>query len=75
MTLLEKARKVPHSERRTPELTPQILDLAVAWLRDEITTVQAATALRQGRANAERTMLSILRRAARAGILKVMVTK
>jgi hypothetical protein len=71
MTLLEKAKMVPLREQHIKP-SDDVITLAVAWARDEISYKQAAIALKGGHAKmtAYVALARALREAVRQGILK-----
>ena len=72
-SLLEKAKSVPTKNRVRSALSDEEIELAIAWLNDEVTLTQAATAMgyKSGGAWVARVAL-LLREAFRTGIIKVV---
>jgi hypothetical protein len=71
MTLLEKANAAPNRDRKL-QVSDEVIELALAWARDEISLAQAITALKgERRKNSGYVDLARgLREAVRKGILK-----
>lgn len=70
-TLLEKAKKAANFRAITRRSTPEHSELMVAWLRDEVTTKQAAIALGIPAGNSEAKFASLLRHGFRNGHFNV----
>jgi hypothetical protein len=70
-TLLEKAKATPSRERKMV-VSEEVIELALAWARDEISLVQATVALKgtRGKMTAYVNLARGLREAIRKGILK-----
>jgi hypothetical protein len=71
MTLLEKAKATPNRNRKL-QVPDEVIELALAWARDEITLAQATTALKGARDKMTGyvDLARGLREAVRKGILK-----
>ena len=71
-SLLEKALTAKRPDKRLERITPEEIELALAWLQDEVTLTQVAYALgMKGPGNAVSRMAVIIREAYRAGLIKV----
>jgi hypothetical protein len=71
MTLLEKAHAAPNRDQRL-EAPAELIELALAWARDEISLAQATVALKgtRGKMTGYVGLARGLREAVRKGILK-----
>ncbi len=75
MTLLEKAMAAPSKKRQgAPADFPEKVDLALAYLRGEITCKQVAVGLGVSRQNGQTYIVPILRKALEAKLIAVTVT-
>jgi hypothetical protein len=73
MTLLDDAKALPveANAQRSPD--PEVVELALAWLRGEITTRQAAGALKCSQHNVYTRMASALRSAVGARMIELRI--
>lgn len=75
-TLLEVAKSSPSSSSHRPSpTTPERIELAVAFARAEITSGQAAAALKCATKNPFTTLAICLMTAARRGSIRVEIVK
>lgn len=73
-SLLDKAKEVKRSDKRLNKVSYEQIELALAWMQDEVSLTQAATALGVvGTGSISYKLALWLREAYRAGIIKVKV--
>jgi len=71
MSLLEKAKKIQLKKtRRRSGYTDEEIELAVAWLKDEIRTGQASQVLTTTKQNILATFSTLLKLAYKKGLIK-----
>lgn len=71
-SLLEKALAIPRQDKRLQSITPDEIELSLAWLRDEVSLTQIAKVLEmKGPGNAVSRIAICIREAYRLGLLKV----
>jgi hypothetical protein len=74
-TLLEKAKSVATKYRPRNSCSPEELDLAIAWLRSEISSTQASTVLEISLSNVGQALSSHLKAAHSHGLVTITKTK
>lgn len=74
MTLLEQAKQVPRRKRSRAD-DEELLDLAIAWLKGEVTSAQAATAAKTSRANIGQMLAAVIYRSCLHAKISITITK
>jgi hypothetical protein len=75
VTLLEKARAAARKDqRRQVDFSLELIALAVAWARGEVSTLQASVALNCSRNNAQVLLAGVIRKAVSAGLATLDVS-
>lgn len=70
-TLLERALEMPKSTYRGRQVTPELVELAIAFVRGEVSSKQAGAVLGLERQSAVQRMWTAFRRAVVAGRISV----
>lgn len=69
LSLLDKARNAQIRRQPIIDVTPEMIDLAIAWLQDEVTTAQVGVALKANPAHTLYKLAVIIREAYRNGVI------
>jgi hypothetical protein len=69
-SLVERAKAIPSTQRKT-SITKEEIELAVAWMKGDVTTSQVSRMMNTAPSNTIARMGSWLREAYRSGVIKV----
>lgn len=69
-TLLEKAKQINYKQKA--EVSPEEIELAMAWIRNEVTLTQCGAALGTRASSTASRLAIIIRQAYREGVIKIM---